>query len=155
VDGTLKLWEAGSGRLLRTLEGHSGEVTSVGFSPDGATVVSGYSEDTVKLWDARSGSLLRTLEGHSVAVTSVAFSPDGTMVVSGSADNTLKLWDASNGDCLDTFTGDAPFRCVAVTHDAVCAGDEAGRLHRFDLRAGPGIKLRRGPLVSGFARTAR
>ena len=151
----MKLWDARSGRRLRTLYGHTSGVNSVAFSPDGATLVSGGVDGTLKLWEAGSGRLLRTLEGHSVAVTSVAFSPDGTMVVSGSADNTLKLWDASNGDCLDTFTGDAPFRCVAVTHDAVCAGDEAGRLHRFDLRAGPGIKLRRGPLVSGFARTAR
>jgi WD40 repeat protein len=43
-DGTLKLWDAGSGLLLRTFEGHSEAVTSVAFSPDGTRVLSGSAE---------------------------------------------------------------------------------------------------------------
>jgi WD40 repeat protein len=57
--------------------GHSGEVSSVAFSPDGAGVLSGSVDKTIKLWDAATGVLIRTFEGHSGQVTSVAFSPDG------------------------------------------------------------------------------
>jgi len=34
-DKTIKLWDVRSGRLLRTLQGHSGGVESVAFLPDG------------------------------------------------------------------------------------------------------------------------
>jgi WD40 repeat protein len=40
-DGTIKLWRVSDGKLLRTLEGHTGEVYSVAFSPDGSMIASG------------------------------------------------------------------------------------------------------------------
>ncbi|KAG9229468.1 hypothetical protein BJ875DRAFT_537696 [Amylocarpus encephaloides] len=62
---------------LQTLEGHSGLVTSITFSPNGKQVVSDSTDETVRLWDATTGVALQTLEGHSDSVMSVAFSPNG------------------------------------------------------------------------------
>ncbi len=104
-DKTLKLWDAASGRALRTLTGHGDQVHAVAFSPDGRTIVSGSDDKTLKLWDAASGRALRTLTGHRDVVRDVAFSPDGRTIVSGSLDQTLKLWDAASGRALRTFTG--------------------------------------------------
>ena len=95
-DGTLKLWEAQSGRLIRTLEVHAA-VAAVAFSLDGVRVLSGNWDNTVKLWDAATGELVRSFVGHSAYVHSVAFSPDGRHVVSGSSDKTLKLWESPAG----------------------------------------------------------
>ena len=64
-DKTLKLWDAATGALLRTFEGHSDVVNSVAFSPDGTRVLSGSEDKTLKLWDAATGALLRTFEGHA------------------------------------------------------------------------------------------
>jgi WD40 repeat protein len=72
-DKTVKLWEAATGRELRTLAGHGGWVNAVAFSPDGHTVVSASVDRTLKLWDAASGSMLRTLVGHNDRVNAVTW----------------------------------------------------------------------------------
>jgi WD40 repeat protein len=63
--------------LLRKLEGHSGWVKSLAFSPDGTVLASASEDKTAKLWDMAQGNLLRTFTGAADKVTSVAFSPDG------------------------------------------------------------------------------
>lgn len=77
---------------LKTLEGHSWDVSSVAYSPDGTKIISGSLDDTIKIWDANTGECLQTLVGHIEPVWSVAFSPDGTKIISGSLDHTIKIW---------------------------------------------------------------
>jgi len=72
--------------MLPDLVGHSHWVTSVAFSPDGKTVVSGSRDKKIKLWSVETGQEIKTLVGHSDAVTYVAFSSDGEKIVSGSSD---------------------------------------------------------------------
>jgi len=96
-DNTVRLWDVASGRELRTLTGHSGYVTSVAFSPDGRTVLSGSWDSTVRLWDVASGRELRTFKGHSGWVNSVAFSPIGRTALSSGTDGTVRIWDVETG----------------------------------------------------------
>ncbi len=71
--------------------------TSVAFSPDGKSVVSGHRDNTVSIWDVASGAELTKMEGHGATVLAVAFSPDGKSVVSGSFDMTMRIWDVASG----------------------------------------------------------
>src|SRR5258705_3148716 len=90
---------------MTTLQGHSGSVLSVAFSPDGGLLASASSDHTIKLWDPQTGEHLRTLEGHSDLVASVAFSADGGLLASASWDHTIKLWDPQTGEHLRTLEG--------------------------------------------------
>ena len=48
------LWDAESGALLRTFRGHTNNVFSVAFSPDGTRVLTGSQDGTAKLRDAEN-----------------------------------------------------------------------------------------------------
>src|SRR5215813_2091863 len=83
---TIGFWDVGSGKLIRSFEGHSGKVYSVAFSPDGTMLASASADHTIKLWQAPSGKLIRLLSGHKGSVFSVAFSSDGKTLASAGDD---------------------------------------------------------------------
>ncbi len=87
------------------LEGHTGDVYAVAFSPDGSTLASRSQDNTIRLWDVATGAHKHTLEGHTDNVTAIAFSPDGSILASGSQDSTIRLWDASTGEHKHTLEG--------------------------------------------------
>ena len=97
-----------------TLEGHTDNVHSVAFSPDGTTLASGARDATAKLWDVATRTNIATLEGHSGEVWSVSFSPDGTTLASGSYDGTVKLWDVATQTNIATLEGNE-FSVISVS----------------------------------------
>ena len=98
--------------------GHISSVSSVAYSPDGKTCISGSGDRSLKLWDISTGACIRTFLGHDHFVRSVAYSPDGKTCLSASWDSTLKLWDISSGSSIMTFTGHQYFvRSVAFSPD--------------------------------------
>ncbi|KAJ5778340.1 hypothetical protein N7520_001586 [Penicillium odoratum] len=127
------------GSTLQTLEGHSGWVRSVAFSPDGLTLASGSDDNTIKLWDTATGTQRQTLEGHSGSVGSVAFSPDGLTLASGSDDNTIKLWDTATGTQRQTLKGHSDWvRSVAFSPDGLtlASGSEDNTIKLWDTATG-------------------
>jgi WD40 repeat protein len=102
-DKNVKIWEAATGRELRTLTGHTFIVSSVAYSPDGRRLASASWDQTVKVWDSADGKELRTFKGHTEAVAAVAFSPDGKRLASGGHDRAVKVWDATRDQEALTF----------------------------------------------------
>ncbi|MCK1386638.1 caspase family protein [Bradyrhizobium sp. 21] len=151
-DKTLKLWNAASGRELRTLSGHTFNVLAIAFSPDGTTVASASGDNTLKLWDAASGRELRTLTGHSApnfeaSATSVAFSPDGHTLVSGSYDKTVRLWDVASGRQLQTLAGHSSYvSAVAFSPDGrmIVSGGDDKTLKLWDAASGRELRTLKG-----------
>ena len=145
-DNTVKLWDARSGDLLRTLAGHKWIVHSVAFAPDGNTLASGSGDRTIKIWDVRSGELLRTLEGYKGYVSSVAFAPEGKTLASGS-DNTVKLWDTRSGELLRTLEGHTDtVLSVAFAPDGktLASGSTDNAIKLWDARSGEVLRTLEG-----------
>jgi WD40 repeat protein len=86
TDRTIRIWDAETGAEVGDpLNGHTGGVSSVAYSPDGRRIISGFEDGTIRIWDAETGaSVGDPLSGHSDAVPSVACSPDGRRIISGS-----------------------------------------------------------------------
>jgi WD40 repeat protein len=95
-DGTLRIYDAASGNLLRAWAGHTDGVTTIAFSPDSLLIASSSLDKTIKLWSVSDGRLVRRLAGHTDVVWSVAFHPDGGRIVSGSADRTVRIWSTTS-----------------------------------------------------------
>ncbi len=104
-DGTVRLWDAETGRQLRVFTGHTDHVKGVAFLPDGRRGLSGSDDDTVRLWDLETGRELRVFTGHTADVSRVVVSPDGRQALSSANDSTARLWEIETGRELRQFVG--------------------------------------------------
>jgi serine/threonine protein kinase/Tol biopolymer transport system component len=120
----IRLWDAVTGELKKTLTEHSEGILSVSFAPDGQALAGATGSGNaaskfgkVKLWDARTGELKWAVSGHTDFATSVAFSPDGRLIASGSLDHTVKLWDAQTGEMHQSLPLSDKVYAVAFSPD--------------------------------------
>lgn len=92
-DRLVAVWDAASGKQLRTFAGHTLEALTVAWSPDGKRLASGGLGGELRLWDAGSGQALGRYRGHHGSVRSLAWDPRGRSLLSVGARNELRVWD--------------------------------------------------------------
>ncbi|MEM9163697.1 MAG: WD40 repeat domain-containing protein, partial [Cyanobacteria bacterium P01_F01_bin.4] len=96
ADGKINLWDM-EGTWIRTLEGHTDEVTRVSFSKDGLFLASASRDGSIRLWMVQNGDLISVLDRHTGEVSSAVFDPGGNQTLaSASFDNDVLLWQLWN-----------------------------------------------------------
>ncbi|THH05545.1 hypothetical protein EW145_g4721 [Phellinidium pouzarii] len=126
------------------LKGHSGQVNSIAYSPDGKHIVSGSSDMTLCVWDLQIGNIIGTpLRGHSGWIHAVVYSPDGNYIVSGSDDSTLRIWDAQTRDLLcEPLRGHSSgVSCIACSPNGrhIASGSYDKTLYIWDAYTGVSV----------------
>ena len=133
--------ETGRWELVHTLVGHTGNVSSVAFSPDGQAVVSGSWDGSIKVWDRITGTELTTYHRHTGPhwYRAITYSPDGNRLVAASSDSTAKLLEASSGELIAVLAGhEGQVWSVAFAPDGktLVTGSEDGTVRVWDALSG-------------------
>jgi WD40 repeat protein/class 3 adenylate cyclase len=103
--GILRLWDASTGKLVRTLRQRQGAfVDPVEFSDDGRTIAAGFGDGTVHLWDTR-GRELATIQAATATITAIDFDRSGERIVTASIDGSVKVSNVQTGEAVITLPG--------------------------------------------------
>jgi WD40 repeat protein len=95
----IHLWDDSTGQPLRVIDGHTGPVGHLAFSPTATVLASGgINEDTsARLWEVNTGQRLGTFSGDAgYPLASLTFSPDGHTLAGGGLNGVI-LHDAATG----------------------------------------------------------
>lgn len=91
---TVCVWDAETGRLISTCEGHGEAIPRVAFSPDSTLLASGSFDQTVRIWNPATGSELRRFTFAEAYAWRLAWSRDGAYLVSAHGnEGVVRFWD--------------------------------------------------------------
>lgn len=113
-DGTVRLWNAGTGAQERIVGVHLNWVWGLAVMPGTTNVASASFDGSVRVWDYTTGNRVATIPLESQGY-SVAFSPDGTRLYVGTA-RTLQVFSTSTWRSLFSKVVDAgPVQALSLS----------------------------------------
>ncbi len=111
ANNAVYIWDAETGKLLRSLLGHSGPVTSVAFNVRGEKIVSGSDDKTVRIWEVQTGKEIHSTQRSTEVIRRVTFNRIGDQIISLDAHGSMTVQQADSGTILTNVS----FRAVPTT----------------------------------------
>jgi WD40 repeat protein len=120
--GAITHWSASTGKQLRRLPVHGGEVRFACLSPDGKLLALAGDDQRVRLLDTARGTARHEWKAFSEHGALLAFSPDGRLLAGTSPDAsaTVRLWSTATGKDLPSLRPPQPggmFLALAFSPD--------------------------------------
>ena len=102
----------------QTFEGHSNNVTELGFQKDGKWLYSCSEDGSIKIWDLRTPVCQRNYSSPS-PINSVSLHPNQVELVSGDQSGCLKVWDLTASACRSEITPvpETPLRSISIVSE--------------------------------------
>lgn len=139
------------------LSGHTGNVNSAVFSPNGKRIVSSSNDKTIRIWDVETCKCINTLKGHTGEVCFATFSPNGKNIVSASADSTIRIWDTDSGKQigkpLKGHRGVVNSAVFSPDGKRIISASSDSTIHIWNVDSGKCIRVLKGHLGNVFSAT--
>ena len=144
-DAEVRVWDATSGALLKTLGGSNGAVRALLSLPDGRFLVVAAEGSPLTVWDLVSGQAVKAWARHPGFATCLAVLPGGRLVASGASDRVVRLWDTASGRCLVEMSGhEDAVTAIAAGEAHVVSGGRDGTVRIWSVADGRPIAVLRG-----------
>jgi WD40 repeat protein/DNA-binding SARP family transcriptional activator len=92
-----------SGDEVITLEGHSGPLTDIAWSPDGRSIATASEDGSARIFDARTGAPRFAVLGRGGEVYDLDWNPDATRLVTAHGDGAARVWHVTEGGPREEF----------------------------------------------------
>ena len=147
-DGTVKLWQAQQGNLIKTFGDHTGPLTAVTFSPRDNILITAASgtDRTLKFWNTETLELVETTPQQPGYIYDIAITSDGNRLVAA-VRNMVKVWDLNTGEVLFSIkAADLDLNGIAISPDnqLVATANKEGTISLIDLNRGKLIRTLKG-----------
>jgi WD40 repeat protein len=97
------IFDSMTGKLQKTLKGHTSKINSIHYSSDGKQIITGSNDNTAKVFDLLAGKVIANLKGHNSTVTNAVFHPNKPLLLTSSLDGSVKLWNRATGEQMVSF----------------------------------------------------
>ena len=116
--GIIKIWDANTAKLVANLKGHTNMVSSLAWTKDRKTLISGSFDSSIVTWNTTTWQHIQVLTGHTNYIAGIALSANDRILASASIDNTARLWNLEYGQLIGLPLQHAqPLQCVSFSTD--------------------------------------
>ncbi len=144
-DKTIKLWDANSGKEIRSYLGHKYGVTDVKFNSSGAAFLSISRDGELKTWNVKTSKNIFSIKFKNDKIISADYHPKMNIIAVGTKKSGIILYEAATGDSIKSIKAEkdeknyySTISSLAFTNDGskIIAASNDRTIFTWDVNTG-------------------